>query len=64
MTRQNVVVEEIETIQKIKKKKNTEKVIYEAPDEKISCDKGCHKERSKANQPNHLKFWKKKKENE
>jgi hypothetical protein len=23
------------------------------------CDKGGHKERSIANQPNHLKFWKK-----
>jgi len=35
--------------------------IYTKKEEKISCDKGNHAERSKANQPNHLKFWKKEK---
>lgn len=40
--------------------KKKDKQIYQLPDEKLSCDKGNHKERSKANQPNHLKFWKKK----
>ena len=28
---------------------------------KLSCDKGGHKERSIANDPNHLKHWKKEK---
>ena len=33
--------------------------IYERREETESCNKGSHAERSKANQPNHLKFWKK-----
>jgi hypothetical protein len=45
----------------LKKKKEEDKKVYQIPDEKISCDKGNHKERSLANQPNHLKFWKKQK---
>ena len=32
---------------------------YTKREEKISCDKGSHAERSKANQPNHNKWWKK-----
>lgn len=33
--------------------------IYTKREETESCNKGNHAERSKANQPNHLKFWKK-----
>ena len=32
---------------------------YERPDTVPSFDKGGHKERSIANQPNHLDYWKK-----
>lgn len=32
---------------------------YTRREERISCDKGSHKERSIANQRNHIKFWKK-----
>lgn len=35
---------------------------WEDDSEDISCDKGSHKERSIANQPNHLIFWRKHKE--
>jgi len=38
--------------------------VYTKREEKISCDKGGHAERSKANQPNHLKWWKKKEKTE
>lgn len=31
----------------------------ERPDELRSCDKGSHLLRSLANQPNHLKYWRK-----
>lgn len=37
--------------------------IYDRPDEKPSCDKKDHAERSIANQPNHLKHWKKENKN-
>lgn len=33
--------------------------IYTKREEEISCNKKDHAERSKANQPNHNKFWKK-----
>jgi len=33
---------------------------YTKRDTTPSCDKGSHKERSIANQPNHIIFWKKK----
>jgi len=38
--------------------------IYKKREEKISCDKGSHAERSKVNQPNHEKWWKKQKQKE
>lgn len=31
-------------------------------EERLSCDKGSHRERSLQNQPNHLVFWRKHKE--
>jgi hypothetical protein len=34
--------------------------IYDRPDEEPYFNKKDHAERSKANQPNHNKFWKKK----
>lgn len=38
--------------------------IYSQREETESCNKGNHAERSKANQPNHLKWWKKQNKNE
>jgi len=35
--------------------------IYSFPSEEVSCNKTNHAERSIAHQPNHLKYWKKRK---
>lgn len=45
-------------------KESEDPKIYTKREEKISCDKGSHAERSKVNQPNHLIFWKKQKTKE
>ena len=45
-------------------KESEDPKIYVKREEKISCDKGNHAERSKVNQPNHLIFWKKEKAKE
>lgn len=55
--------EEESCFEKFLKRLKGEKLIYECPDEKRSCDKKGHAERSIANQPNHLKFWRKQNEN-
>ncbi len=38
-------------------------LVYDQNDLLPSYDKGCHKERSIANQPNHLKHWNRKTQN-
>lgn len=53
-----------ERFQPIEGGKIESKLVYEMPDEKRSCDKKDHAERSLANQPNHEKHWNKIKQNE